>query len=83
MNRLRNKVRAIRRQKKITIADLAKRVGVSESMLYQIEREEKKPSLILAQRIARVLEVSVEELFFEPYCTHCANDESATARESA
>lgn len=43
--------------------DLADRVGVHYQTVGYLERGEYSPSLVLALRIARVLEVSVEDVF--------------------
>jgi len=49
----------------ISVLDLAVAIGKHPSMVYQILREERRPSLTTALRIARVLNRSVEELFGE------------------
>jgi len=58
-----NKVKEYRKKKNISIQNLAKEAGVTKSMIYQIEREEKLPSLKVAQRISKTLGESLEILF--------------------
>ena len=56
----------IRQQREIaqqSIRDLAKRAGVSNPYLSQIERGLRKPSADSLQRIARALEISAETLY--------------------
>ncbi len=56
----------IRQQREIaqqSIRDLAKRAGVSNPYLSQIERGLRKPSADLLQQIARALEISAETLY--------------------
>lgn len=80
-----NRLRSIRsnRVPKMTAKELAQAVTnsgheVSESMIYQIERGEKMPSLELAAAIARILGESIESLFLASDST-----ESAMAADSA
>jgi putative transcriptional regulator len=47
----------------LTQADLAKRAGVRRETISFVENGEYNPSLLLAVRIARVFDVSVEEVF--------------------
>jgi transcriptional regulator with XRE-family HTH domain len=56
----------IRQQREIaqqSIRDLAKRAGVSNPYLSQIERGLRKPSAEILQQIARGLEISAETLY--------------------
>ena len=59
---MKTKVRALRTAAGMTQQKLAELVGVSGRTIISIEREQYKPSLLLAYRIARVFGVSVEEL---------------------
>lgn len=47
----------------MTQEDLAKRVGVTRQTIIALEANRYVPSLLLAVRLARVFQVSVEELF--------------------
>lgn len=47
----------------LTQADLAKQAGVRRETISFVENGEYNPSLLLAMRIARVFEVTVEEVF--------------------
>lgn len=58
-------IRRIRTNKGITQAYLAEHVGISQSMLCQIERGTKNPSLQIGTEIARLLECTVEDLLTE------------------
>lgn len=51
-----------RKQRNMSIDELAKRSGVSKSMLSQIEQEKTNPTVITAWKIARALGLSVQEL---------------------
>ncbi|RYY25374.1 MAG: transcriptional regulator [Sphingomonadales bacterium] len=62
--RLLNRVRDKREQHGLTQAELAYRVGVSRKTINTIENLVFFPSALLAIRIARCLEVGVEELFW-------------------
>lgn len=51
-----------RKAKKMTQGELGEKVGVSAMMISFIESGEKIPSLPLAKRLSKVLEVSLDEL---------------------
>lgn len=59
---MKNKVKELRTASKITQQQLAYMVHVSSRTIISIEKEQYKPSLMLAYRIAQVFNVSVEEL---------------------
>ncbi len=52
----------IRKEKKMTQLELAKKVGISREMISQIERGKKSPSLKTFVKIAKVLNVELSEL---------------------
>ncbi|HHW09894.1 MAG TPA: helix-turn-helix transcriptional regulator [Firmicutes bacterium] len=60
-----NMVRAVRRQKGITIRQLHEATGISPSYIYYIETNRKVPSIYHAQKLARALDTTVDILF--PY----------------
>ncbi|GAV24440.1 transcriptional regulator [Carboxydothermus islandicus] len=56
------RIRLIREEKKLTISELAQRVGISVSYLSEIERDTVNPSVATLRRIAEELGVSVADL---------------------
>lgn len=60
------RLRALRRLKRLTQQDLAEEIGVSVSMLSSIERGNKYPRVDLIKKIAKVLDVPLEDLFVLP-----------------
>lgn len=58
-----NHLAAIRQERGVAAAELAKRVGVSRQTIYAIESGSYVPNTAVALRLARELEVTVEELF--------------------
>ena len=56
-------IRQQRESAQQSIRDLAKRAGVSNPYLSQIERGLRKPSADILQQIARALEISAETLY--------------------
>jgi len=56
------RVRALREAMSLSLRDLSERSGVSAPMLSQVEREETSPTLAVAGRIARGLELSLSQL---------------------
>jgi putative molybdopterin biosynthesis protein len=62
-NRVRSKLAETRNSRGIAAAEIAKRVGVTRQTIYAIEAGNYIPNTEVALRLARELEVSVEELF--------------------
>jgi transcriptional regulator with XRE-family HTH domain len=56
------RVRALREAMELSLRDLARRSGVSAPMLSQVERGETSPTLQVATRIARGLELRLSQL---------------------
>lgn len=59
------KLRAIRERKNITLKEVARMAGVSESLVSQIERNKVSPSIDTLLTLADVLEVDHEYLFYD------------------
>lgn len=57
------KLRTVRERKKLTLKDVAKKAGVSESLISQIERNKVSPSTDTLLLIADVLDIDYEYLF--------------------
>ena len=60
---MRNRLRELRGERQWTQADLADRLHVSRQTVNAIEKEKFDPSLPLAFRIARLFDMTVEEIF--------------------
>jgi Periplasmic molybdate-binding protein/domain len=58
-----NRVHELRSNRGLSAAELAKHVGVSRQTIYAIEAGSYVPNTVTALQMARVLQVSVEELF--------------------
>jgi putative transcriptional regulator len=58
-----NRIREVRKQKGLRQIDLAKMVGVFQSKISEIECGKRKPSIYLARKIAKALEVNLDDLF--------------------
>ncbi len=59
---MKTRVRQCRQAAGLTQQQLADRVGVSVRTILSIEKEQYSPSLMLAYRLARVFDVTVEQL---------------------
>lgn len=57
------RIREIRKSKHISIVELAKMVGVSKSLISQVERGDIFPSLSTLEKIALALEVDITQFF--------------------
>ena len=62
---MKNRLRELRAEQQWTQGDLAERLGVSRQTVNAIEVEKYDPSLPLAFRIARLFDLSIEEIFTE------------------
>ena len=60
------RLRALRRLKRLTQLELASEVGISVSMLSTIERGIKYPRVELIRKLARALDVPLEEFLYCP-----------------
>jgi transcriptional regulator with XRE-family HTH domain len=56
-------LRAVRKQRGLTLAILAEQTGLTKSYLSKIERRQSTPSIAVALKVARALEVDVARLF--------------------
>jgi transcriptional regulator with XRE-family HTH domain len=56
-------LRAIRRQRGLTLEQLAAQTGLTQSYLSKIERRQSTPSIAVALKVARALDVDVGRLF--------------------
>src|SRR3954464_11667853 len=56
-----HRLRALRRDRDLTQAQLAERVGCSVTMVRKLEGEQRRPSRELATRLAEVLELPVRD----------------------
>lgn len=66
-----NKVKEKRLEKNLTQLELANLVGVTPKYIGFIENGERNPSLQVAQKIAGVLDSTIEDIFLQPKCTKC------------
>jgi len=62
---MKNQIRVLRKQKGMTQQELAKILGVSRQTVIAIENGKYHPSLELAFRIGRVMELPLEAIFFD------------------
>ena len=60
---LKNRVKEYRARINVNQTEMGKLVGVSRQTISQIERGDYSPSVTLALKIAKVLNVSVEDIF--------------------
>lgn len=74
------RVRALREAMGLSLRDLAERSGVSAPMLSQVERGETSPTLIVAERIATGLELTLSQLLRLDEGEHVAISRSGQRR---
>lgn len=60
---MKNRLKALRAERKWSQVDLAERLNVSRQTINAIENERYDPSLPLAFQIARAFELSIESIF--------------------
>ena len=61
---LRNRVRELRARHEFSQTELAKRVGVTRQTIGFIEKGDFYPSIALSLRLAKHLQVKIDELFW-------------------
>lgn len=64
---MRNRLRDLRREQGLSQAELAEAIEVSRQTIIAMEAEKYDPSLPMAYRLAAFFDISVEELFFNPW----------------
>ena len=62
---MKNRLRQLRAARDWTQADLADRVDVSRQTINAIEKEKFDPSLPVAFRLAKLFELTIEEVFVD------------------
>ena len=60
---MKNKIEAIRNERGIRQDELAKAMGVSRQTISSLENGRYNPSIMLAYRIAKYFEMTIEEVF--------------------
>jgi|TARA_B100000768_G_scaffold144670_1_gene137267 putative transcriptional regulator len=60
---LKNKVRELRKNQKLTQEELAELIGISRQAINAIEKEKFDPSLPTAFKMAKLFKTSIEKLF--------------------
>ncbi|MDR2519571.1 MAG: helix-turn-helix transcriptional regulator [Eubacteriaceae bacterium] len=60
---MKNRLEAIRKERRITQEELAEKLEVSRQTIGSLEKGRYNPSIILAFKIARFFEMSIEEIF--------------------
>jgi Predicted transcriptional regulators len=60
-----DRIRDLRKEKKLTMHELAERIGITQGHLSQVERDIIEPSLSVIRKIAAELGVSLASLFAE------------------
>lgn len=60
---MKNRIRELRKMKKITQEELSKQVGVSRQSIIAIESGKFNPSLELAYNISKAFNSTIEEVF--------------------
>ncbi len=60
-----DRIRELRKLKKLSLDEVSQRCGVSKSMISKIERKEKMPTLQIAARISEALDTTLSSLLAE------------------
>lgn len=63
MNIMKNNIRKLRKEKKYRQEDLATALGVTRQTINAIENDKYDPTLLLAFKLANLLETTVDRLF--------------------
>lgn len=60
---MKNKIKELRKEKNLRQEDLAEALNVSRQTIVAIENDKYNPSLELAMKLAKFLEISIEDIF--------------------
>ena len=60
---MKNRIEEIRKQKGIRQEDFAKHLGVSRQTISSLENGRYNPSILLAHKIARCFDMTIDEVF--------------------
>lgn len=60
---MKNKIEAIRKEKGIRQEEFARAMGVSRQTISSLENGRYNPSILLAHKIAKFFEMTIEEVF--------------------
>jgi len=60
---LENRLKELRDERNMTQEDLAVKAGVSRQTIISLEKGKYNPSIILAYKLARVFQISIEDVF--------------------
>lgn len=60
---MKNKIRELRKQRKLSQAELAEAVGTTRQTITSIETSKYTASLVLAYKIAKYFDLTIEEVF--------------------
>ncbi len=63
-------IKKARARNKITVEDLAERVGVTDRYIYRIENGGKEPSLKILRKIVRELSITPDSIFYPEHATN-------------
>ena len=61
---MKNKLRELRKNHKLTQEELANLIGISRQAINAIEKEKFDPSLHTAFKMSKLFKIPIEELFF-------------------
>lgn len=59
-----NRIKQLRKELGLRQEDMAKKLGVTRQTIIAIENDKYNPTLELAMKIARLLKLNVEDIFF-------------------
>ncbi len=60
---MKNKIKELRKEKNLRQEDLAEALNVSRQTIVAIENDKYNPSLELAMKLAKFLEIPIEDIF--------------------
>ncbi|PBB07038.1 MULTISPECIES: helix-turn-helix transcriptional regulator [Salimicrobium] len=60
---MKNHIKYFRKEKNMTQQQLADKVSVSSRTIISLEKGKYNPSVLLAYKIAKIFDISIEELF--------------------
>ncbi|MEN2765796.1 helix-turn-helix domain-containing protein [Ornithinibacillus xuwenensis] len=75
---MRHKLRNVRLGKGYKdVEEISNKIGISASYYYKIEQGKRTPGIVLAKKIADILDHTVDELFFNSNLDEVSNNKKA------
>lgn len=71
-----------RKLKKLSVSAMADILGISKSFYYKIEKGTRNPTITLATKICEIINIKLEEIFFDTNLDITSNRDDADCKKA-